>query len=94
MFTQKAVDDETHTRKSTNVYKSNVRIEASQLFSDSMCQLMPTGLYTKYELDADLQRFKPHQNKSKSFAKMVMSYFNLMGPDCKIEKFCTTGTQN
>ena len=55
VFTRKAVD-ETHIRKSTNVCKSVVGLDARQLYPYSMCQPMPTGLYTIYEFDADLQR--------------------------------------
>ena len=57
----------------------------------SMCQPMPTGLYTTYEFDAELQRCKPGQNKYRGFEKMVMSYFQRLRPDCRIESFYTTG---
>ena len=32
-------------------------------------------------------------NKSGCFENMDMSYFERMTPDCRIESFCTTGTQ-
>ena len=48
VFTRKAVVDETFIRKSTNICQSVVRIDASQLYSCSMCQPMPTGLYTRW----------------------------------------------
>ena len=54
---------------------------------------MPAGLYTRYDFDADLQSFKSSQDKSRSFENMVVSYFQEMRPDCKIESFCATGTQ-
>ena len=44
VFTRKAVVDETFIRKSENVCKSIVGIDASQLYPYSMCQPMPTGL--------------------------------------------------
>ena len=47
VFTRKAVVDETFIRKSSNLCKSIVGIDASQLYSYSMCQLMPTGLYNE-----------------------------------------------
>ena len=47
VFTRKAVVDETFIRKSENVCKSIVGIDASQLYPYSMCQPMPTGLYTR-----------------------------------------------
>ena len=59
VFTRRAVMNETLIRKSQNVCKSIVGIDASQFHSFSMCQPMPTGLYTRYEYDSDSQRFKP-----------------------------------
>ena len=44
VFTRKAVVDETFIRKSTNLRKSIVGIDASQLYPYSMCQPKPTGL--------------------------------------------------
>ena len=44
VFTRKAVVNETFIRKSTNICKSFVGIDASQLYPYSMCQPMPTGL--------------------------------------------------
>ena len=38
--------------------KSIVEIYASQLYSFSMRQDTPTGLYTRSEFDADMQKFK------------------------------------
>ena len=93
VFTRKAVVDETFIRNSENVCKSIVGIDASQLYPYSMCQPMPTGLYTRWEYDTESNRFKPQQNKTRSFENMVMSYFQRQRPDCKIESFYTTGTQ-
>ena len=93
VFTRRAVVDETFIRKSENVCKSIVGIDASQLYPFSMCQPMPTGLYTRYEYDEETQRFKPRQNKTRSFENMVMSYFQRIRPQCNIESFITTGIQ-
>ena len=93
MFTLKAVVDEIHIRKSANVCNSIFGIDVSQLYSYSMCQPMPTGLHTRYEFDAELQRFKPRQNKSRNFGQMVMSFFQRMRPDFRIESLYTKGTQ-
>ena len=49
VFTRKAVVDETFIRKSSNLCKSIVGIDARQLYPHSMCQPMPTGLYTRWE---------------------------------------------
>ena len=93
VFTRKAVVDETFIRNSGNICKSIVGIDASQLYPYSMCQPMPTGLYTRWEYGAESDRFKPQQNKSVNFENMVMSYLQRQRPDCKIESFYTTGTQ-
>ena len=73
VFTRKAVVDETHIRNSKNVCKAIVGIDASQLYPYSMCQPMPTGLYTRWEYDCELDKFKARQNKSRSFENQVMS---------------------
>ena len=93
VFTRRAVVDETFIRKSQNVCKSIVGIDASQLYPFSLCQPMPTDLYTQYEYDSELQQFKPCQNKTRSIENMVMSYFQRIRPECKIERNITTRTQ-
>ena len=47
VFTREAVVDETFIRDSTIWCKSIVGIDASQLYPFSMCQTMPTGMYTR-----------------------------------------------
>ena len=89
--TRKAFVDETFIRKSTNICKSIVGIYASQLSNYSMCQLMPTGLYTRWDFDSEPRRITPRQNKSHRFEKMVMSYFQRTRPECEIESFFTAG---
>ena len=76
-----------------NVCKSIDGIDVSQFYPYSMCQRMAAGLYTRYEFDADLQKHKPHHNKTKSFESRVMSYFQRMIPACRIDSFHKTGTQ-
>ena len=76
-FTRKAVVDETFIRKSANICKSIVGIDASQLYPYSMCQPMPTGLYARWDLDSETSRFTPRQNKTRSFENKVMSFFNV-----------------
>ena len=73
VFTRKAVVDGTFIRKSSNLCKSIVGIDASQLYPYSMCQPMPTGLYTRWEYDSETNRFTARQNKSRSFENMVLS---------------------
>ena len=63
VFTRKAMVDETFIRNSGNICKSSVGIDASQMYPYSMCQPMPTGLYTRWEFDTESSRFKPQQIK-------------------------------
>ena len=93
VFTRKAVVNETFIPKSSNLCKSIVGIDASQLYPYSMCQPMPFGLYTRWEYDSETKRFTARQNKSRSLENMVMSYFQQSRPDCKIESNVTTGRQ-
>ena len=92
-FTRKAVVDETSIRNSEKICKSIVGIDASQLYPYAMCQPMPTGLYTRWDLHSKTGRFTPRQNKTHSFENMVMSYFQPTRPDCETESFFTTGRQ-
>ena len=93
VFIQKAVVDKIFIRKSKNLCQSIVGIEASQLYPYSMCQTMPTGLYTRWKYDTESQNFMPRQNKTRSFENMVRSYFQQTRPECKIESNVTTGRQ-
>ena len=54
---------------------------------------MPVGLYTKYEFDSDLQKFKARQNKIRKFENMVMSFYQATRSERTIESFYTTGKQ-
>ena len=92
-FTLETVVDETFVRKSSNLCKSIVGIDASQLYSYSMYQPMPTGLYTRWEYDSETKRFIACPNKSRSFENMVLSYCQRSQPGCEIESNVTTGRQ-
>ena len=93
MFTRKAFGDETFIRDSLNVCKSIVGIDGSQLYPYSMCQDMPTGLYTRWDFDSDMQKFKAIHNRSCNFGNMVMSYYQETRPDYRIESFQTSGNK-
>ena len=56
VFERKAVVCETFVRKSTTLCKSILGIDASQLYPYSMCQPMPTGLYTRWNCDSESQK--------------------------------------
>ena len=93
VFTRKPVFDETFILKSTNICKYIVGIDASQLYPYSMCQLMPTGLHTRWDFDSESSRFTPRQNKTHSSENRVRSYFQQARPECEIESFIPTGRQ-
>ena len=93
VFTRKAVVVETFIRKPSNLCKSIVGIDDSQLYPYSMCQRMPTRSYTRWEYDSETKRFTARQNKSRSLEKFVLLYFQQSRPDCKIESNVTTGRQ-
>ena len=93
VFTRKTVVNETFIRDSGKTCESIIGTDASQLYPYSMCQTMPTGLYTSWEYDIESNRFKPQQNESRNFENMVMTYFKRQKSDCKNERFYTTGTQ-
>ena len=75
VFIRKTVVHETFIRNSTNLCKSIVGIDASQLYPYSMCQPMRTGLYTRWNSDSETSRFLFRQNETRSFENMVMFYF-------------------
>ena len=93
LLLSKAVVDKTFIRTSNNICKAIVGIDASKLYPFAMSQEMPTGLYTRWEFDSDLQKFKARQNKIRKFENMVISYYQTIRPDCTIESIYTTGKQ-
>ena len=58
-----------------------------------MCQAITPGLYTHWDFNSGTSRFKPRQNKTRSFENMVMSYFQRARPECEIESCLTTSRQ-
>ena len=84
VFTRQAVVDETFIRKSSNLCKSIVGIDASQLYPYSMCQPVPTGLYTRWEYDSETKRFTARHNKSRSLENMVLPYFQQSRPKLRV----------
>ena len=93
LFTRKAVVDKSFIRDSPNLCKSIVGIAAPQLCSYSICQEMPTRLYTRWYYDSELGKFKPKQNKTRSYENLVMSYYQRHRPHWKIFSFYSTGKQ-
>ena len=91
--THKALVDGTFIRKSTNLCKPIVGIDVSQLYPYSMCQPIPAALYTRWEYESETQRFTPRQNKSRLFENMVLSCFQQLRPECRIDSNVTTGRE-
>ena len=87
VFTRKAVVDETFIKNSSNVCKSIVGIDASQLYPFSMCQNMPRGLYTRWKFGTDMQKFKSRHTGTCNFENMVMSFYQETRPEYKMESF-------
>ena len=85
VITRKAVVDETFIRKSTNLCKSIVGTDASQLYHCSMCQPMPTGLNTRWNYDSESQKFMPRLSKTRSFENMVLSFFNKLDRNVRLK---------
>ena len=58
-FTRKANVDETFIRKSTNLCKPIVGLMLAEyfLYPYSICPPMPTGLYTRWDLDSETNCF-------------------------------------
>ena len=54
---------------------------------------MRTRPNTKWELDSEFGKFKPRQNKTKSFENMVTSHFQRFRPPFKVETFNKTDKQ-
>ena len=93
VFTPKGVVDQTNFQKCKNICKAIVGFNASQLYPSLMCQSMPTCFYTHCDLDSETSRFTPRQNKTRSFEKTVLLYFQRKRRECKIESFFMTGRQ-
>ena len=77
MFTRKAVVDRTYIRNTENICKLIVGIDASQLYPFSVCQEMPTGLYTRWEFDSDSQKFKATQKNRGNLRTWLCRTYNL-----------------
>ena len=59
VFTREAVVGETESRFTDNLCRTIIGIDGSQLYLFSMCQETPTGLYTRWETDAELKNLNP-----------------------------------
>ena len=87
VFTRKAVVDEIHIRNSSSVCKSIVGIDASQLYPFSMCQDMPTGLYTRWEFDTEMQKFKARHNGTRNLRIWSCLFIKNQNQNVKLRAF-------
>ena len=58
-----------------------------------MCQEMPTRFNTRWKFDSETDRFKTKNKQTRNFENMVMSFYQELRTECKIESFYTTGKQ-
>ena len=84
--TEKIEVNEIIIKTSSNICESVVGTDAIQLYPYSMCQDIPTGLYSRWEFDTDMQKLKAKNNQSHYFEIMVMSFYQVQKPECKAEK--------
>ena len=97
IFTRKTVVDETSIKDSRNWCHTIVGIEASQLYPFSFLLASKSNAnWSVHKMGARfvIWQIKPRQNKTRCFEHIVMSYLQRVLPQCKVEKFYTTGTQN
>ena len=93
VFNPKAVVSGRIFQYSTKVCKWIVGVIATQFYPFAMCQSMPTGLNTRWDFEADLQRFKPKSNRARSFELLFLTQFQISALTCKTEIFLTRGVQ-
>ena len=93
VFRGKTVVDRTYIRNSSNVCKTILGIDASQLCPFSMCQEMPTGIYTRWEHDSETDRFKARNNRKRNLENIIVSFYQELRPECKTESFYNTAKQ-
>ena len=82
VLNQKAVVDETFIKNLSDICKSIVGIDSSQLYPYSMCQDMATGLYTKLKFDTEMQKFKFRHNRSRNFEIIFVTFYQEQRPEC------------
>ena len=84
-FTRKATVDQNSIRKSSNVCKTIVGVNASQLYPLSMGHEMPTGFYTRWEYDSEPGQFKARNNRTRNFENMVKSFYQELRRDQSVK---------
>ena len=85
LSTRKTFVDETSIRKSTNICEAIVGIDTSQLFPNSMCKPMPTGIYWRWDLDSETGRLMIRQNKTPDLKILLCSSLNEQDQNLKLK---------
>ena len=85
IFTRYAKVGSSRIKNSSNICKTIVGIDASQLYPFSMMKDMPTGVYTKWELREDTGLFHPRRSKKNYLECIVLKYFQTQNPHCYIQ---------
>ena len=80
-------------RKSTNLFKSFVQIDASQLSPHSMCHSTPTGFYTHWNHVPETGRFTLVKRRPVTLKVWSCPIFNKKGLVVKLKSWYKTGTQ-
>ncbi len=93
VFTRKAEVGVTRIRDSDNVCQSILGIDANQLYPYAMCQPMPTGPYTRWEIKEENGLFYPKYNGKSRLEMMVLGFEQIKCRQCTIETLYTAGKQ-
>ena len=84
----------TKIRFTDNLCETIIGIDAGQLYPLSMCQELPTELYTRWESDDKLRIFKPLRNRRRQFENRMIEYFQNARPLCTIERIYASAKQH
>ena len=93
-YTRKAVVDQTYICNSSFFCKTVVRIDASQIYSFSVCQEIPNGLFTGWEFDSETERFSARSNNKETSITWSCPVLLSRIETRLYKKFLSNGKQN
>ena len=82
IFTRYAEVGKTMIRNSSNICKTVVGVDASQLYPYAMTQQMPSGGYTRWDWDENHGCFIFKKDGKSELKKKVMDYIQCCNPEC------------
>ena len=85
VFTRYAKVGSSKIKNSSNMCKTIVANDASQLYPFSMMKDMPTEVYKKWELREETRLFHPRRSKKNYLECIVLQYFQKQNPHCYIQ---------